>query len=182
MIKGELVWEVDRITQIVSDNLRDLITESYPAFIDIRSDFGPADEMKQGLADLSKSDHRAEKWPFVGLFRPYDTISGRGEYDSVRITLLIAMFTTPDWKSRDRQTNNFEPILLPIYRELMRQIRRSKFFVVMDPARDMPHRMIEHDYFGRKRGDDRNKLFHDYVDAIEIRDLELKLSKSNNCC
>lgn len=182
MIKTELVWELDRIVQKTSDALFTQLQEVQPGIVGINFQFGSPTEIKVQHSLLGKGDRRAEKWPLISLYRPYDEMPGGDEYERVKLTLLISNYTTSGRLSRDRQIENFEPILLPIYRELMRQIARSKFFVVMNPATDMRHTKMQHDYFGKESTPDAKRPLQDFADAIEIRDLELKLSNSTNCC
>ena len=182
MIKTELVWEMDRIVQIVSDNLLAQLQAAQPGTVGINFQFGPPTEIKHQLSLLGKGERRAEKWPSIFLYRPYTEGAGSGEYETVKLTMLIVNYTTSSRLSRDRQIENFEPILLPIYKELMRQIARSSFFVVMNPATDMRHTKLLHDYFGKDSTPEPKRVLHDFADVIEIRDLELKLSNSQYCC
>ena len=182
MIKNELVWEMDRLVQITSDKLLTQLQAVQPNTVAINFQFGSPIEIKSQLAQLGKGVRRAEKWPCIFLYRPYEEGVGVGEFETVKLTMLIANYTTSSRLSRDRQIENFEPILLPIYRELMKQIARTSFFVVANPDTDMKHKRLLHDYFGKDSTPDAKRVLHDYADVIEIRDLELKLSNSHKCC
>lgn len=120
--------------------------------------------------------YRQGKYPCVLLMEDIVVTQG-GPYAIARLNLIIATATRPNYKSHQRQEVSFDPVLYPIYDELMRQIRRRGLFVVVNPRSDMPHDKIDRKYWGREivGGTDANKLA-DHLDAIEIRDLRLKLS------
>ncbi len=87
--------------------------------------------------------------------------------------------TTPTLKAADRYTQNFEPILLPIYYELLEQIAASPEFVSYG-AKKLVHTKYDRPYWGKGGlSDTQGNVFADCIDAIEIANL--KLTQNFNC-
>lgn len=141
--------------------------------------YGHAIEIRETLQSWDRSPtYRGSKYPCVLLFEDIP-ISYGGPHAIARMGIVIATFTKPDIKSVERQQTTFDPVLTPIYDELLNQIYRNQFFRTYNRRRDMQHTRIDRKYWGREivGGTDLNKL-EDYLDAIEIRDLQLKLSNA----
>lgn len=84
--------------------------------------------------------------------------------------LAIVAPVNSEWTTEQREHFVFEPILRPIYTELLRQIKDSAFFT----GYNMPHEYYEVFTTGGNAG----KLieqYGDYLDAVEIHKLSLTL-------
>jgi hypothetical protein len=126
---------------------------------------------------------RFKKYPLIALF--LDTTEKRGVDIGVYASYSLHMAIIRDCYKNDqvaseRDETNFKPVLDPIYREFLRQVRLSGAFMIKSSE------MIRHDktnryYWGRAGlfGNEGN-IFNDWVDCIEIERLELKL-KLNYC-
>jgi hypothetical protein len=177
----ELVYEIGKCVRLMTDKLLTQLQAAKPEIQAVNYQFGHLTEIAITLSEWSKSDTmRFEKFPVVCLLRPYLIQEKAGsDFKSVKMTLMIANQTNPNYKSADRQINNFEPVLLPMYNELMLRLSKSAAFHLYD-MRDMPHTQVLHDYWGRQGlAGNKANIFNDYVDAVEIRDLTLNLSQSN---
>jgi hypothetical protein len=142
----------------------------------INYQFGPFEELIETLAqydtDLSL---RYQKYPLVYLVTDFTEQRGRlpGVYADTRLNIAICHQTSATYKSIERKEKVFEPVLYPIYLRFMEEL--SKHPMTMPGSDDM----IQHDktdryYWGtRELGTSKNKLA-DYVDAIEIQNLQLK--------
>lgn len=118
------------------------------------------------------------KYPLVFLVRNinervHNTKYGLAPEFTCRV--VICSLTNPFFRSDDRETKNFKPILLPIFEELIRQISESNLFG-MPAIEDMKIRKNDSYFYGEYEG--KNK-FNDYVDAIDVTNLSLKI---NNFC
>lgn len=142
--------------------------------------YGHTIEQREKLQQMSESpEYRSEKYPAVLLVEDIRIRSG-GDHRIATLNIYIVMGTEPNYDSSDRQQKNFDEILIPIYNALMDGIYRWPFFRTYNRQRDMPHTRIDRKYWGREivGGTDANKLT-DYLDAIEVANLELKLSNKH---
>ncbi len=123
--------------------------------------------------------HKDKKYPLVILIRDVkekvnDQRVGLGS--SFKCRLLIVTITNKDYRSDDREIKNFKPILIPIFEELVRQIRKSRLFG-MPTLKAME--IVKWDcYFYGSNVNDKN-IFNDYIDAIDIESISLN---TKNLC
>ncbi len=102
-----------------------------------------------------------------------------GIYADTQLNFAICHQTEGDYKAADRYVNVFKPVLYPIYYSLMKQLTKSPLTVQGDQD------MLQHDkwdrmFWGTSKvvgggGTDRSYL-NDFVDAIEIQNLALKIN------
>lgn len=123
---------------------------------------------------------RFQKYPLVALFQDFSEDHGTIGLDStVSLNIIIARATKPAYKADERYTENFKPVLYPIYQELLQQIVYSKAFLKYG-ATTLPHTKIDRLYWGREglyKND--GNVFNDFLDCIEIKNLQLKLNLKN---
>jgi hypothetical protein len=135
--------------------------------------------MSQVGRDRMKRDDKDS--PFIWLVMNFDEDMGKtGQgYEIPDVNILICANTDNTWSMEERDENNFKPILLPIYEELMLQIRREKKFGMPGEAKTR-HKRIIRPYWGGGdvNGADTGNLFKQKVDAIQIRNLKLTVSRS----
>lgn len=102
-------------------------------------------------------------------------------YSEMTFTLIICNLSQSTWDAPDRYTNNIEPILLPVYVDLMNAIAESDYFEIpLDE--NIPHNPIYRLAWGKEAlyGND-GDMANDHVDAIEVADIVLKVKKNNIC-
>ena len=114
------------------------------------------------------------RYPIVMLIEDFPVNNTNAYYSQAKLNIIIATDTTLTYSSAERQINTFDPVLTPIYNELMSQIGKCPFFVVYNPQKDMPHSKIEHKLWNKSK--DKTEI-GDYIDAIEIKGLTLKLEQ-----
>lgn len=119
-------------------------------------------------------------YPLIWLVMDFEESFGGidGEYcDLPAIQMFIAMPSKPDISTDERMQKNFFPRLYPIYEELMNQIALSGYFDAVDPA-DIIHKRILRPYWGGQdaNGNGTANLFNDFIDAIQIRNMTLKVN------
>ncbi|MES2004338.1 MAG: hypothetical protein V4450_07440 [Bacteroidota bacterium] len=120
---------------------------------------------------------RAGKYPLIALFQPFREIKGGGYSLRVRIPkIVIATSTNSTDNTETRYSQTFIPILYPIYEELLRQICRHRNVVEQDPE-DLKHTKADNPGSPPPQG----VQFTDFLDAIEIYDLELTFQLDTNC-
>lgn len=151
-------------------------------------DFGHYQEVARNLTmkDASvdsegQGDVKDKKYPLVWLVMDTDEVmGGRLNEDAADLSLqiIIAMPTQPSYTMDSRWNNVFEPTLYPIYASLMYQFATSDDFGML-PIMQIQHTKTDRPYWGGQdgKGNTTGNLFNDFIDAIQIRNLKLKLTR-----
>ncbi len=144
----------------------------------------PLDVIGQLQMKDKNDNFKYKKYPVIILLQDYDETYGDSQVVKSEVTglnVIIATNTSPDYISSERYTNNFKPTLQPLYELFVEHLVSSKQFLEIAPGA-VPHTKTDRLYWGRSGlyGNDAN-IFNDYIDAIEITDLNLKLSKIKYC-
>lgn len=137
---------------------------------------GTPNEIANVLVNVGKLlKGAALKFPAVLNFHPIrQSLDARGTgRPEHRITYNLAIIAPvrKDWLTQDREQFVFEPILRPIYAELIRQIKRFPAFAV---GYELPYDYYEVFTTGGS-AETVAQRYGDYIDAIEIHDLTLTL-------
>lgn len=139
-------------------------------------------EIVNVLLSLTKGPTtKNKKYPLVALFRDFreDVSEGAHGYTvSARPRLLICTLTQPNFRADEREAKNFIPILQPIFEELVGQIRLSAAFGA-PTVKDMGIVKWDRYYWGTQVAD--ANVLNDYIDAIEIEGINLKLINNLIC-
>jgi hypothetical protein len=169
------------IVSAVSAKLLPVLQTAVPEIVEINYQFGHLKELIATMKEYeSSANFRTKKYPLVALLMDFPEQMGDagGYIGDVTLTIIIAHWTLPTLKAADRYTNNFEPILLPIYHELLRQIEASPYFITQS-VNKIRHTKTDHPYWGKGGlSDTQGNVFADYVDAIEISNLSLRINFS----
>ncbi|HEY4288266.1 MAG TPA: hypothetical protein VGN00_14275 [Puia sp.] len=139
---------------------------------------GRASQIKAELEKISDAiaqATRAGRYPLIALFQDIPEQMGSG-YDVV-VTIpkiSIAMLTVQTDPVLKRYESTF-PKLYIIYKEFLRQLTRHKNIVAGDPGAILHTKM--------DRPGDKPELtgFNDYLDAIELSNLQLTFRQVNKC-
>lgn len=131
----------------------------------------------QKISGGTKPDTVNARYPLVALFYDFPQDKGNsGYYLQVTIPKIsIACLTVNTDPVLKRYDKTFRPILYPIYLEFMRQLCRHKNIVGNDPN------AILHKVWERPGNQPEGQNMNDYLDAIEISNLQLTFKKVNNC-
>ncbi len=178
---------VDQVVSLCVENVSQRILAKLHAANDninqIGFMFGHPIELRQTIKELSEAaETKYNRFPVVMLYS--DIISSpstvKGAFGDVTLNIIIAMTTEPTLKAAERTAKNFDPVLRPIYQELINQFYRCGYFWVQTP-RQLLGRDIERYFWGRNgiQGNTANE-FDDYIDAIEIKGLRLTQAKKGN--
>lgn len=126
-------------------------------------------------AYTNSPEKKNEKYPLVALFRDIreDIENQRfGLGTTFKCRFVICTLTSPTLRADDREQQNFKPILIPIFEEIIKQISKSKLFG-MPNIKDM--KIVKYDrYFWGSEQVEKNKL-NDYIDAVEVESISLTL-------
>lgn len=137
----------------------------------------PADEVIEVLGDMNKvQSQQYLKYPAVVLFEDITVAEGRSDayYGTSSLNLMICTQTQASYKSAERETKSFEPILRPILKEFKKQMHLSPYFANQRP--DWQCDITERKRWGREKliGTE-GKTMGDHIDAITIDNLQLTL-------
>lgn len=146
----------------------------------INYQYGHFRELIQTLAqwdtDLSL---RSQKYPLVFLVGDFKESRGKkaGVYADISPNIVICHQTEATYKATDRMAKVFKPVLYPIYYSLLNQLSKCSMTFAASPD------LISHDKWNRKywgtgpiqTGGSDNLMLNDFVDAIDIQNLELKI-------
>jgi len=134
---------------------------------------GTPTEILNRLIEMGNSSERFKKFPLIALIHDIDqNIDGNTSYD-VKLNIVIANATEPNYSSHQRLTKNIIPILQPLYESFLKSIDKSGYFV---SRYTHPHTKVNRMYWGRS--DNKQNKTTDYLDAIELQSLELKVKKN----
>lgn len=136
-------------------------------------------QIMKTLNDLDNSiSYKGNKYPLIAVVLPITETHGSGLQTVAKIPrIVIAMISnsTDDVFTRYQTGGTFESILYPCYREFMNQLRLSPRVVGNDP--DL-FKFVKLDSPGRQPIGGGTI---DYVDCIEILNLEIILNKIKTC-
>lgn len=173
----------------IEDDLRDIVAKVNtivlpklqavrPEIEQVSYSFGTIDELNENLIQQGKTeDGKLIKYPLVFLLVDIkEPVGNVGDFADLKLRLAIINQTSKTFKARQRLDNNFKPIIMPIYFELLNQISLAgDIFIGASTPDNIKHTAIRRYYWGRESsgGNTANKLT-DYVDGLEIDNLELR--------
>ena len=139
--------------------------------------FGDWNYISNQLTVWGKSPNTSPlKFPIICLYSPF-TEERDAEEARVSLEFIIMVNTEKIYSNEDRESISFDKVLRPIYRLFMDEIRGDRRFV-SDYRGVVPHQYTENYRYGRVgvMGPD-GKPFRDFIDAIEIKNLDLTIKK-----
>lgn len=185
MIITDPIYVVDAIKDVVTKVDIALYNDglgSKPAFPHIYYLHGhPLDIVSVLQKKVESPDAKDKRFPLIALFQDFRESIGKvpGYYSEVSLNLAIITISRQEYDSAQRYTNILKPVLYPIYYELLKQVELSTAFTMTQ------YEAPEHDKYDRlywgKQGlyGNSGNTFNDYVDAIEIQNLKLRVNSIN---
>lgn len=165
------------VPQIISDIIGQVSNNLYDELgADIQFLHGTWASIRSRIVeDASGTIKKNTRFPLVCLVQVFEEkFKSDSEYSEVSLTLLVCNNSDQTWYSEDRYTNNYIPILYPIYAEIMAVLNESPYFVG-----------YKEKYYTHTKADDLhlpenndNKL-PECLDGLWIKDLKLMLD--NKC-
>lgn len=144
--------------------------------------FGNAMYVKEKLDTLSKTPHGNDiKYPLIALFCPFneDRKSPEDYHTKAKVRVLIACASNKEWSNEERLDMSFKNILRPIYHRFLEALQEDKRLDFgYDPI--VQHEYSENYSYGRYGAvTGSGEAVTDFIDAINITNLELKVKPSN---
>jgi hypothetical protein len=146
-------------------------------------DYGHYNEVVKNLTQKDNSiSQKNTKYPLIWLVMDFVEKCGVVEdgYCSLPdIQILIAKDTNAQDSTKDRIEKTFKPRLIPVYREFINQLTLSGYFFEQSES-EVPHERILRPYWGGQDsiGNGQANLFNDFIDAIQIRRLQLRVNEN----
>lgn len=148
---------------------------------DVNYIFGSAQYFKDRLDELSRTG-TAFKFPALVLFCPVqETRNDPDYYSKAKVNLLIACGSQQQWSNEQRKSFSFENVLRPLYRRMLALLAADSR-LDFGYASAIKHEYSENYSYGRYGAyvDRSGEAVSEPIDAIDIRNLELKI-KPLNC-
>lgn len=139
--------------------------------------YGYLSEVKERLTNDSKTaEYREKKYPLIWLVEPFTVVGGgSGKAGSTSLQFFIINGSTTGWTREQRTQNNYKPLIIPIYHELLRQIQvKSEVFEIVNIA---DHTYTDRPYWGT----DQQNAINDVFDCREINGLKINIADKQNC-
>ena len=138
-------------------------------------------ELLENLAQADgSSEERFNKYPLTHLVQ--DVVVDRGNevgvYGTASLNIIFIHQTEQTYKIEQRDEKVFKPILWPMYYEFLAQLYNSGW-VVFNDVGEYRHQVIKRAYWGNRKLKSSELILNDFVDAIEIRNLQLKFYFKN---
>ncbi len=140
--------------------------------------FGHLREITLRLQELTNSTtQKGKMFPAVILFTDIPVRVGQpmGFYGQANLNLIIANWTEQKYTSTERLEKVFKPILYPIKKEFLNQFYKHINFTF--PG-ELQYTEIDRYYYGSTI--ENKNVFNDYVDCIEIQNLQVTIN--NKTC
>lgn len=118
---------------------------------------------------------KSTKYPLIGLYLSIEEDRGNGYYSDVLIRrIVIANLTKANDRPVQRYEKVFKTILYPVYYSFLKQLARNKYIGCKDPD------MLKHKKFDYP-GVEPVTGINDFVDTIEIINLQFPIKQIKNC-
>lgn len=149
----------------------------------INYQYGHFRELMQTLAQWDTDPNlRMQKYPLIYLVQDFKESRGKaaGVYADVSLNIIICHQTEADYKAMDRMAKVFKTVLYPIYYSLLKQISKHSLTFAASPDL-IPHDKTDRLYWGAnsissdKTGGTDRTMLNDFVDAIDIQNLQVKI-------
>jgi len=140
--------------------------------------FGPVDEVIMKLSAMSKTPTtNTKRYPLLVLFTDVAEQRGQDVGTSATITIpsiIIAHVTLQSYTAEQRMEKVFKPVLLPLYEMFLSELEENTTTQVL--SRNLiPHTKINRLAWGRTALFTERDAGTDFIDAIEIQNLQLSL-------
>lgn len=141
--------------------------------------YGYIKELNETLIQWSKEPETdIKRYPLVWLSQPFNidrSVNVINFFGVADVDLFIINKTDKSWKAKDRMTNNYKPIIYPIYRQLM--IELDNHVAISTEYGRRTHNFFDFYYWGN----DQQTAITDIVDCSKLSGTILKINHNQNC-
>lgn len=142
-------------------------------------------EIANTLNKKDKGKYTYQKYPLIILFQDYEvnkSISEDAIFGTTSARLAIVNLTRPELVSKDRYDYNFREKLFPLYDEFMNALVEIDYFNTSPNYPFVNNVAIERPYWGSDIANNNQNILNDYIDAIELQNVELQILKGIKNC
>ena len=136
------------------------------------------------MVEKQDLDSRDRQYPMIMLIEDIQQDVTDKDYNGVkaRLDILIVCASKAEYRGEQRRLNSFVPILRPIYAEFMTLLAKSMYIHgYLGRNGYYPHQYREMYNLGTNEGKTAYNL-PDFLDGIEIRDLQLQFNNTSLEC
>lgn len=146
--------------------------------------YGNIKEIGDLLMDIDKSGNgfKFKKYPLIILKLDVTSEFDKKTRDFIyrNITIYIVNYTEAHYDAAKRKTESFEKVLIPIYEQFITAIKKNGNIINKDNIPFIEHSKTDRYFWGSSLNKNNTKnLMGDYLDAIEIGNLTLKINNKN---
>ena len=171
-----IVDYISEMVQKTSDKISDVIGAelfySYGHILEINNSFSSCSNTE---------DFRKQKYPVILLLQDFAEKMGIDQTieTQVKLQILIIAESDKNYSAADRYAKVFKPVLYPIYETFIKILNKDGRLVT--PYSGVPHEKIDRPlladaFVETTKG--KAKFFNDFLDAIEIRNLQITILKT----
>lgn len=165
---------------VLVDIMKEVVASMFDGTQNVHFEPGRANQIMKELNYLDNSiTFKNKKYPLIAMFMPArESISSTGHYASVTIDRIIIATITNSNDSvlkRYEEGGTFKSVLYPCYYEFLNRLVRHKNVLWADPT------SIKHTKMDVPGVHPIGQGTTDYIDSIDILNLEINLSQSKIC-
>lgn len=115
-----------------------------------------------------------QKYPLVALRMDIPEANADGMIE-FKLNIALIMSTGQNWYAPERYVKVFKPILYPMYRSFLKQLKKSGKFTWEGDQTRPEHTKLDRPYWGVTANEGNTaSIFNDPLDAIEMIDLKIR--------
>lgn len=178
-IIGSLVYRTKMALNKDAGFVRNMLSYEYSQNVFVNNEFcfwhypGTNNEISNVLLDIGKHPKGCYV-KFPAIFNLHPIRQEKGDDIILHYNLAIVCYVNSSWTTEQRESQVFDRVLRPIYQEFMNQIQLCNYFI--KDYGIVPHTYYEIYTTGGNAGEILD-LYGDYIDAIELHDLTLRLNQ-----
>lgn len=144
----------------------------------IQYQYGHLKDVRERLRAQTIADPSARKYPLIWLIEDFNVENGKAGLTGVSdVRIMILHNTKKEYTRQQRENLVILPILIPVYNEFLVQMRAIGSFMQYGP---FDHNRIDRPHWGNpEEWGNKNYLFDEPLDGIEISDLSLQIYLAN---
>lgn len=185
MNESTLLEKMREIVSLTETAVMPALIQADPQIQGLNYDYGSTLSVINRLVSMDAvTEYQFKKYPLIAIVDRLTIDKGKeiAYAGTWKARIIIANQTSADGSDKDRFDRNINPILMVVYNELLQQIAKSKYFSAI-PVSRLQHRLEVLPFWG-KEGlyGNLSHIANDYLDCIQITNLELKVRRNLYLC
>lgn len=175
------VLQQKTLLQTIQDNETEALGSTY--IQQIRYSKSSFNELIETLSQADKSgEERYNKYPLIHLVQDITIERGQdaGLFGTATLNIIFIHQTKQTYKIEDRDEKVFKPVLWPMYYMFLEQLKKNNWIMGdFDTTGEFRHRVIKRAFWGNRQLKSSESILTDFVDALEVQNLQVKINYSN---